>query len=60
MLKDYLVVVVVVRFRLGGFMFFSFDTIMFRPPIPVSNSNNGEMLLTEYRSSLLSVDLSMI
>ncbi|KAK9194325.1 hypothetical protein WN944_005029 [Citrus x changshan-huyou] len=33
---------------------FRFDTIMFRPPIPVSNSNNGEILLTEYKSSLVS------
>lgn len=33
---------------------FPFDTIMFRPPIPVSNSNNGEILLTEYKSSLVS------
>ena len=31
---------------------FPFSTLMLRRPIPINNSNNGEIMLIEYKSSL--------
>ncbi|XWS73979.1 hypothetical protein CRYUN_Cryun02cG0176000 [Craigia yunnanensis] len=44
--------------RLGPWMKedfdFPFSTMMLRRPIPINNSNTGEIMLIEYKSSLLS------